>query len=384
MKNLFINLLISVVSVVLVLAIVEGFYALWKTKRHQTSLTYQAYVWGKSRVVPMEDELPWDPNTRTIFSSYSFERLMQNFKDDGVALGNSYFYELRSDKTALNTEVDGCKVQKANLDKDMTYLRAGLYAPFAPVTAFYDHGRPLSPEVSSFINRYGVRLIRHRTNEHGERLTVPAVVSTGKVIVAGDSVANGAMLNDEETLASRLQMLDGSRQYVNIGIGGADASDIICALQRAAERYQAQIEELIYIYCENDFKDDKPFGRPREVVEWLQSYVASNGIGKTTVVYAPYIYNIIPNVTRFKGGYRGGRYDTHAAERHALAQAASKAGFDFVDMGDLALSEAERAGTQYGALLLFNDRAHWSPVGTRRMAEKILAGEKQRISSSLN
>jgi len=366
------NLLVVVVSVFLTLVIVEGVYSLLKTKRDQTNLVYQGYVWVKSRVAPVPDELPWDPNTRTIFYSYSFEKLLPRFRDDGVALGNSYFYEVQSDRTAMNSEENGCKVQKANLAKDMTYLRAGLYDPFAPVTAFYDHDTRLSPDVSSFISRYGIRIIRHRTNEHGERITLPAISSTSKVIIAGDSVANGSMLQDTETLASGLQILDQDRQYVNLGIGGADASDIICALQRAAERYHAQIVELVYVYCENDFKDDKPFGNPLQVIEWLQDFVLSNNIEKTTIVYAPYIYNIIPNVTRFRGGYRGGRFDTHAAERHVLSEASVKAGFNFIDVGDLALAEAKQAGTQYAALQLFSDSVHWSPEGTRRLARMIL------------
>jgi hypothetical protein len=42
------------------------------------------------------------------------------------------------------------------------------------------------------------------------------------------------MLNDSETLASRLQLRNPDKQYVNIGIGGADATDIQCALERAS------------------------------------------------------------------------------------------------------------------------------------------------------
>jgi hypothetical protein len=195
------------------------------------------------------------------------------------------------------------------------------------------------------------------------------VQSSDKVIVAGDSVANGGLLNDHETLASRLQLRDRERQYINIGIGGADASDIICALQRTAKRYPDQIRELIYIYAENDLKDDKPWGTPAEVLGWLQEFVSENNIEKTTVIYAPFIYNILPHHTRFRGGYRGSNYETHAVERNQLEDLSKEAGFRYVDITDLAMAEIEAAGTQFAALALFNDRLHWSPLGSERMAE---------------
>ena len=61
--------------------------------------------------------------------------------------------------------------------------------------------------------------------------------------------------------------LDPTREYINIGIGGADAADIVCALDKAGRRYKGQIEELIYVYCENDINPTKPYGTPREVLD---------------------------------------------------------------------------------------------------------------------
>ena len=86
-----------------------------------------------------------------------------------------------------------------------------------------------------------------------------------------------------------------------------------------------KFSENVTIYKVGIHKKNLHFWRKIEVIEWLQDFVTSNDIKKTTVVYAPYIYNIIPNVTRFRGGYRGGRYETNAAQRHTLAEAARKA-----------------------------------------------------------
>jgi hypothetical protein len=368
MKDKLLLLLTIILASVLTLVFAEGVYALCKTKRYQTSITYAIYHWAKGHLAGEKDIVSWDPNSRTIIYSQIFERYIDNYLQDGIGLGNSYYSELRTERVNMNETRDGCMIQKPNLDKEMTYLRAGLYSPFAPVTAFYDKDTKLSPEVTHFLDRYAIRRIRHRTNDRGERLTLPMVESTKKVIVAGDSVANGAMLNDSETLASRLQLRNPDRQYVNIGIGGADATDIQCALDRAGRDYHGQIVELIYIYCENDFKDDKPMGQPEDVIAWLQEYVRSENIPRTTVIYAPYIYNIIPHITRFRGGYRGGRYETHSNERRRLEELTMKAGFKFVDIGALALAEVENTGTQYGPLLLFADEAHWSPAGSEHMA----------------
>ena len=366
------NIALSIVSLVVTLLIVEGVYALVRGGQLDTSLSFKALYLMTQAAPGLRLDQHVGIYAPVITRPETFDTLLEAFQADGVGLGNSQYDELRTDRAKLNTIARGCQVQKPNLDKEMTYLRAGLYEPFSPVTAFYDYGQPLHPEVKAFIDRYATRKIRHRTNDRGERLTLPAIVAQDKVIVAGDSVANGAMVNDDETLASRMQKLDPARQYVNIGIGGADADDIECALERAAQQYHGQIRELIYVYCENDFKDDKPAGTPDEVISWLEQYVATQGIGKGTIVYAPYFYNIVPYLTRFRG-YRGGNYDSHAIERERLVQLASNAGFDFADMAELALREINVAGTEFAALRLFVDHLHWSPIGTTKMANYLAA-----------
>jgi len=372
MKGKLFAIITIVISTTLSWVMIEGVYAIWKSDKLQTSLSWEIYHWVRDRVGGNTEPDPGNLHSYSITGSRVFEELLDDFEADGVALGNSYYYQLRTERASMNTEENGCKIQKPHLDKEMAFLRAGLYEPFSPVSAFHDYGASLRDDVRAFMDRYSTRRIRHRTNEHGERLTFPAVQSDAKVIVAGDSIANGALLNDHETLASRLQARDPDHQYVNIGIGGADASDIICALKRAADRYPNQIRELVYIYCENDFKDDKPWGTPGEVIGWLREFVSNNNISKTTVIYAPYIYNIVPHLTRFRGGYRGGRYDTHNRERNQLENLVKDAGFHYVDMTDLALAEIEATQTQFGALVLFNDHAHWSPLGTERMADYLM------------
>ncbi len=369
MKGKLLALLTIIISTTISWAVVEGIYAMSRSDKLQTSLSWEIYHWLQDRFIPDSGPDARNLHSYTITGSRAFDELLDQFEADGVALGNSYYEQLRTERASMNSEIDGCKVQKPHLDKEMTFLRAGLYEPFAPVSAFYDYDAPLHEDVRAFLDRYGTRRIRHRTNENGERLTLPLVQSDARVIVAGDSVANGANVSDHETLASRLQARDPQRQYVNIGIGGADTPDILCALDRAADQYPGQITELVYVYCENDFKDDRDGGTPEEAIGWLREYVKQNGIRKTTIIYAPYIYNIVPHLTRFRGGYRGGSYATDNEERNRLEDLATEAGFRYVDMTDLAMAEIESTRTQLGALSLFIDHIHWSPVGTERLAD---------------
>src|SRR5918995_1707982 len=202
-------------------------------------------------------------------------------------------------------------------------------------------------------------------------MTVPAVERQEIVFVAGDSVAAGAMINDDETLASVLQRRDPYRRYVNLGRGGAEAAEIRCNVELAAERYPRRIRELIYVYCENDFDDDESMGTPEAVMAWLRRFVREQGIGRTTVVYAPYIFNVVPELTRVPGE-RGERFKDHADEKARLLALVQDAGFGWVDFGELALAEADARGTPFGALALYIDVVHHSPLGVERLADGLM------------
>jgi hypothetical protein len=225
--------------------------------------------------------------------------------------------------------------------------------------------------VRAFLDRYATREVRLRTNEWGERWTLPALDAPGIVLVAGDSVAHGSLVEDAETLASRLQARDPSRRYVNLGVGGADGPDIACGLERAAARYRGRVRELVYVYCENDFEPGEPLGEPEEVMDRLEALVAREGISRVSVVLAPYFYNVVPHLTRFRG-YRGWNYPANASQRERLEARVRAAGFRWIDPSELALEAAVREGSELAALGFFADHVHWSPAGTARVAEALL------------
>jgi hypothetical protein len=247
---------------------------------------------------------------------------------------------------------------------------------FNPVVMFFDSDAPLSPELRAFVARYGVRPTTFTTDESGQRTTIPTVDRPVIVLVAGDSVAAGAMINDEETLASVLQRRDLGRRYVNLGRGGAEAAEIRCNVELAAERYRGRIRELVYIYCENDFDDDESMGTPEAVMTWLRRFAREQGIERTTLVYAPYIFNVVPELTRVPG-QRGERFKDHADEKTRLHRLVRDAGFGWLDFGELALAEADGRGTSFAALALYLDVVHHSPLGIEKLADALEAGRRE-------
>ena len=389
MNKVALNVLIAMTLCVMTALTFEGIYALAQWDKPRGSIIYQTYARfvGNKEITPWNDETqasdssePQEPPYTRLLPREEIDRLLPKLKAAAVGLGNSPYIELKQEAAAITSRDErGCVTQKANLRKTLTHLRSNLFNPLDPLSIFFDSDRELDPEIKRLVDIYGLRPVTLTTNEYGERITVPSAKSSHKVIVAGDSVALGAMVDDSETISSQLQNLDAARQYINLGISGVRAYDVICALNKAGQRYKGQIEELIYVYCENDFHQKKSYGRPKprqsygrpeEVIAWLTDFVKAQGITKVTVVYAPFIYNVVPQITRFPGDKAWNR-PTRASERAALAALVRKAGFRYIDIADIALAEANKAKTQFAALSIFSDLVHLSPYGTTRLVEEL-------------
>lgn len=363
--------LIVALSSLLAYLVVEGGYALSRGDRPDWSMGYQLYDRLVSRFRPVDGV--GVPPGNVILQERQFRELMGDFLHDGVALGNSPYQQLRNEVVAFNYLDEGCLRQKPNLDKTMVYLRTTLFEPFGPPNAQFDTDRELSPGVQKFIETYGIRSVRHRSNRYGERLTEPSVSRNDKVLVSGDSVAAGVGVMDRETIASNLQRMDPDLQYINTAVGGAEARDILCNLEKAAERYAGQIKKLVYVYCENDLKEDEPFGQPEDVIAWLSRFAQTQKIGEVTIVYAPYIYNVFSDVTRIKGDSKGWRYSYFSDEKRRLHSLVSRAGFKWIDIGVLANQKVEQDGSMFAGLSLYVDRVHLSPLGNTLVAQHIFS-----------
>ena len=358
-------LVIGVAGALVVLLLVEGIASLAAGREPAPSLV--------SRAIELFDP---DPLSRfaapepMLTDPSELEALLPSLRAHFVGMGNSPYEELKTDDASVNHVVDGCLELRPNLAKRTTFLRTPLFERFNPITAFVDSDRALPPDLSDFLERYALRWVDFTTNEFGERTTMPHSDASRIAIVAGDSVAFGAMLSDDETLASLLQAQDGARRYVNIGVGGADADDVVCAMRRAGERYRQRVDALVYVYCENDFHPEDPMGTPEEVMLAVRDFAAQHEIDDVTVVYMPYIFNVVPDLTRIRGE-RGGRMPDHAQERQRLTDLVRESGFGWVDFTEIALAEAIASHTRFAALALYLDVVHLSPLGATRMADAV-------------
>ena len=367
------KLLFAAVGVIVATAIsylvAEGVYSLSHGGQAETSLGYallSRHLWvQKPGALDARDA-----SSRVIVDRSQIEKLLDTMKANGVGLGNSPFDVLKTDEAAINVEKDGCLWQKPNLRKVMSYLRSNLMNPFDQMTYFYDAGRTLPPELQGFFERYGFHEVHFTTNENGERVTLPPVESRDKVLVAGDSVANGVMLDDTETLSSQLQAHDPARQYVNLGVSRAHAPDIVCNLERAAERYQRQVREVVYVFCENDFAPDEPYGRPEQLVTWLAQFRRRWTLERITLLYVPYIYNAAPEVTRVRG-HSHFTFPTYADEKRRLLDLAAKEGFRVVDFLEIAEEQSRAVGSQFAPLALYVDHTHFSRLGVEKVLPRL-------------
>ncbi len=350
----------------LTLLVAEGIYSVTRWKAADRSIVYNTY-----RLLTKMTPDDAQPELR-LASRGEFEALIPDMLEAGAGLGNSPYKEHKNERTAINARTaDGCMFSKPLLDKEITHIRTAEFNLFDPPALFYDKGAVLSAPLQAFVEKYAIRPLSYRTNSHGERLTFPATDVQDRVLVAGDSVANGAMVSDEETLSSALQQRDSTRQYANLGVNGISAEDILCNLAAAAERYYGQIKALVYVYCENDFELDQPYGEPEDVVAWIADFAEREGIAKVTITYAPYIYTIMPHLTRFRG-YRGEGRPAHYAEAKRLRTLSSSAGFEFIDIADLVQREIQDFGTDFAAFSLFVDSVHLSPYGSAKLADALL------------
>ena len=358
------------VAVVALLAI-EGAWSLIRWKVPHESVTYAAVRWVNAQVTGKylrdDEQLPG-----VLSDAAEIEALLPLLVGQGVAMGNVPYAELDTARSRMNAIVDGCYALQPNLDKTVFHLRTRLFNPLDPISVFYDTGTELDPALQEFFATYGLPSVRVTTNASGERTTVPLVERDRKVLIAGDSIAFGAMIGDADTLASQLQRLDPERQYISTGVGGADARDVICNLDRAAQRYAGQIDALIYLYSETDFNQSLEFGEPEPVIARLAEFAKANGMepARVSIVYAPSIYNVVPQFTRF-AGYRGGNAPTYADQKQRLEAATQAAGFRWFDIAAIMQEENAAYGTQFATLHNFVDHSHLSPWGMRRLAETL-------------
>lgn len=369
MKKAAFSVLISLGLAILTLAAFEGVYSLVKWNKPHRGVLYQlSALAGLTR---QRSEIgaykPYLSNPQELAD------LVPHIKEAGIGLGDTPF-DVRSTDSAIRIDDDSCPGLKPNLHMTAFFLHSSAFGPLRFPTVFYDPGKKLDSRLEEFFQKYGGPRTSFTTNAQGERITVPDVAADPVVLVAGDSVAFGTLVDDDATIASQLQARDARRRYVNLGVPGATAEQIHCRLEAATQRYKGRIDELVYVYCENDFDKNIPYGTPKEVVEALARIAERENIRKVTIVFSPLVYMVLPELTRIEGSEWSPTL-RREKERVELESLVLAAGFRWRDIGELARGEEDEKKSSLAVWAYYVDSAHLSAYGTKKVVDSLTGAD---------
>ncbi len=300
--------------------------------------------------------------------------LVPKMVEAGIGLSGLAFAQTQTERARLTIENRECISPKANLDKTVHFVRTTLSEPLDPIIAYHDRTLSPSPELTLFFHDYGYGAHKLSTNALAERVTVPQIEQPRKVVVAGGSAAFGLLLDDANSLASRLQKRDNSRQYVTLAVPEGSAEQIICNLTKALPRYTGQVDELIYFYSEADLDSGNRLGTPEEAIGALKNLAQRESIGKVTIYYSPLIYSLAPQFTRYKG-YASDLLPNRQAVKDRLRKIVDGAGFGWLDIGEVALAASKAQGNEFSVLNNFADDRNLSLQGMNKLVERIMGPE---------
>jgi hypothetical protein len=371
LKKFILSTVISILLSAVALAAFEGTNSLFKWRNLHRSVVYELSALA-GLVQPRSNVSAYAP----YFSDpRELDEVLPLFNEQGIGLGGVHLgrtrFDVNTSESAIRSVAHGCPSLKSDLRMTAFFLHSSAFGPFGFPAVFYRSDKTLVPQLDDFFRRYGGPHTTLSTNSQGERTTLPDVTADRIVLVAGDSVAFGAMIDDDVTISSQMQARDQTRRYINLGIPGTTAKDIHCRLEDATQRYKGRIDELIYVYCENDFQPENQYGTPEEVLESLKRIVGREKIGKVTIVFSPYVYMVVPDLTRMDGAewVPSRRRETARAQLKRLVETA---GFRWADIGALARSEEQAAKSSLAILAYFVDDVHLSAFGTRKLVESLM------------
>lgn len=256
-----------------------------------------------------------------------------------------------------------------NLDPPVVYVRSD---------------SQLSDALRAYLDEHARVEYTYDIGDDGFRVTVPAVKAGRKILMAGDSGVFGVGVDDEDTIASRLQgIVGGAAQVVNAGVGGYDGDQAFLAARDASDA--VAYDQLVYVAHHNDFYEPRDIANPdraRQVLARFES-IRDRFPGGVVVALLTYLEFNAEDVLGSQG-WTPDRLEAARRLRGELPIIARKAGFGFVDFSDVVDAVRARERTIFAPWSLYVDHAHLSPRAAGLFAAEIeaaLAGEAENASA---
>lgn len=230
----------------------------------------------------------------------------------------------------------------------------------------------LSPAVRDYIDAESRQAFSYGIDANGIRTTLPSVDSDRKLLIVGDSVAFGVGVDDDATMASRLQAKLGDHyRVVNAGVGGYTGRQVFKMADKLSR--EQRFAGLIYLACQNDFyaEGNDWNAEMRAVLAQFKS-IEDRFEHKPIVVLETYLeYNLRDFFGEQGWGKRKlGRTD---ALRGATREQSAELGFGYADWSDDVSAFRQRERGLFAPFALYVDHTHLSPRGNELMADRLLA-----------
>ena len=222
-----------------------------------------------------------------------------------------------------------------------------------------------SEKLAEYVKDNTLLEVTYNVTEDGFRRTLPTVRSQRKVLVIGDSVAFGVLVNDENTIASRIQRHLGSNvQVINAGVGGYDGDRAVLVAERQSQ--DRNFDALVYVAFENDFLGG---GSNLETVMAKLNGIKERFSGKVIIVSVTYMEYTIRHIDSAWSVERLAETENLVRRTRELA---NDYGFGYLDWNELVdgyVREAESIWSPFG---LYVDHSHVSPAGAALIAQSVV------------
>jgi hypothetical protein len=223
---------------------------------------------------------------------------------------------------------------------------------------YIDAASKVSDKLEKYLAEQTRLKVSISTDENGFRKTLPLVKAEKKILIVGDNVAFGLCVNDEDTVASYLQRMVGTRyQIINAAVGGYDGDQVFKTVKRlsAGDEFSC----LVYVAYQNDFQLPGGAAGVLERIRGLSDKFKGNVVTcfQTSLMYcAPDVF------PRFLARNEVSRL------REEFKTAAGALGFSYCDW--VGMTDVFQAGRKslFAKLSLYNDHCQLSPQGNELLA----------------